>query len=70
MQICLNDLGVEGGAWEALHREGRPGRPTSIQRLRLGRGHASRGTRSDWFTLLLKVSSQAHRVTTHIASKS
>ena len=36
MQICLNDLG--GGAWEALHREGRPGRPAGIQRLPLGRG--------------------------------
>lgn len=59
-----------GGAWEALHREGRPGRPTGIQRLPLGRGHTSQGTRSDWFTLLLKVSSQAHRVTAYNASKS
>ena len=70
MQICLNELGVEGVAWEALHREGRPGRPTGIQRLPLGRGHTSQGTRSDWFTLLLKVSSQAHRVTAYNASKS
>lgn len=43
----------KAGAWEALQREGRTGRPAGIQKLPLGRGHTSRGTKSSWFTLLL-----------------